>query len=95
MLHEGHHRFWCIRVWQASCSWLNEIVPLDSVQKLVTKLNHQKGIKIDHRIIDKADHFFSSHIEELSANVEDYLDKHLTPPKRKSGRTREVKEAAR
>jgi len=73
----------------------DKIMPLDAVQKLVTKLNHQKGIKIDHRIIDKADHFFSSHIDELTANVEDYLDKHLTPAKRKSGRSREVKEATR
>jgi alpha/beta superfamily hydrolase len=72
----------------------DKIVPLDSVQKLVTKLNHQKGIKIDHRIIDKADHFFSNHIDELTANVEDYLEKHLTPTRRKTGRTREVKEAA-
>jgi hypothetical protein len=72
----------------------DKIVPLDSVQKLVTKLNHQKGIKIDHRIIDKADHFFSSHIDELTTNVEDYLEKHLTPAKRKTGRTREVKPEA-
>lgn len=72
----------------------DKIVPLDSVQKLVTKLNHQKGIKIDHRIIDKADHFFSNHIDELTSNVEDYLEKHLTPMRRKTGRTREVKEAA-
>jgi alpha/beta superfamily hydrolase len=72
----------------------DKIVPLDSVQKLVTKLNHQKGIKIDHRIIDKADHFFSNHIDELTTNVEDYLEKHLTPVRRKTGRTREVKEAA-
>jgi alpha/beta superfamily hydrolase len=68
----------------------DKIVPLDAVQKLVTKLNHQKGIKIDHRIIDKADHFFSNHIDELTTNVE----KHLTPQRRKTGRTREVKEAA-
>ncbi|HEY7609603.1 MAG TPA: alpha/beta hydrolase [Alphaproteobacteria bacterium] len=72
----------------------DKIVPLDSVQKLVTKLNHQKGIKIDYRIIDKADHFFSNHIDELTTNVEDYLEKHLTPVRRKTGRTREVKEAA-
>jgi len=72
----------------------DKIVPLDAVQKLVTKLNHQKGIKIDHRIIDKADHFFSNHIDELTTNVEDYLEKHLTPVRRKTGRTREVKEAA-
>ncbi len=43
----------------------------------------------------KADHFFSTHIDELTSNVEDYLDKHLSPPKRKTGRTREQKEAAR
>ncbi|MCW5773617.1 MAG: alpha/beta hydrolase [Rhodospirillaceae bacterium] len=73
----------------------DKIVPLEAVQKLVTKLNHQKGIKIDYRIVDKADHFFSNHIDELTENVEDYLNKHLTPAKRKPGRTREVKEATR
>jgi hypothetical protein len=72
----------------------DRIVPLESVQKLVTKLNHQKGIKIDYRIIDKADHFFSEHIDELAENVQDYLDKALHTNRRRGGRTREIKESA-
>jgi alpha/beta superfamily hydrolase len=73
----------------------DRIVPLESVQKLVTKLSHQKGIKIDHRIVDKADHFFSNHIDELVAAVDDYLAKAFATPRRRPGRTRELKEASR
>ncbi len=73
----------------------DRIVPLEAVQKLVTKLNHQKGIKIDHRIVENADHFFSNHIDELVTNVEDYLEKAMSGGRRRSGRTRELKEAAR
>src|SRR6188474_758965 len=31
LLQVGHHRFCWMRVWHSPCSWLNEIVPLDSV----------------------------------------------------------------
>jgi len=53
------------------------IVPDESVRKLVDKLNSQKGIVIDHRIVPGADHFFSNRLEELIGHVEDHMDKAL------------------
>jgi alpha/beta superfamily hydrolase len=36
----------------------DNLVPAESVQKLVHKLSHQRDIKIDYRKISGADHFF-------------------------------------
>jgi len=51
----------------------DQIVPLEAMQKLVTKLQHQRDIKIDYRLIAGADHFFQNQLEELGAIVEDYI----------------------
>lgn len=53
---------------------IDEIVPEPYVAKLVNKLNSQRGIKIDYRIIPKASHFFTNHLDTLVDHVEDYLD---------------------
>jgi alpha/beta superfamily hydrolase len=52
----------------------DEIVPEPYVAKLVHKLNNQKGIKIDYRIVPEANHFFTNHMEVLLQHVEDHLD---------------------
>ncbi len=49
------------------------IVPVESVQRLVNKLMHQRDIHIDYRIIDGADHFFADRLDELSTIIEDYI----------------------
>jgi uncharacterized protein len=51
----------------------DQIVPLEAMQKLVTKLSHQRDIKIDYRIIAGADHFFQNHLDELGSIVETYV----------------------
>jgi len=51
----------------------DQLVATDSVARLVTKLAHQRDIRIDHAIIPGADHFFHSHLEPLNAAVEQYL----------------------
>jgi len=51
----------------------DQIVPVEAMQKLITKLMHQRDIKIDYRLIAGADHFFQNHLDELSAVVEDYV----------------------
>lgn len=51
----------------------DSVVPQDSVAKLVNKLSHQRGIKIDYRVIGGASHFFTEHLDQLSANVDSYL----------------------
>ena len=55
----------------------DDVVPSAAVAKLANKLNHQKGITIDYREVSGADHLFSGHMGELSAAIEDYLDKAL------------------
>jgi alpha/beta superfamily hydrolase len=55
------------------------IVTHDSVSKLVDKLNNQKGISIDYRIVKKAGHFFDQQLEELGVHVLEYLTKANAP----------------
>jgi len=52
----------------------DEIVPEPFVAKLVNKLCHQRGIRIDYRVIPGASHFFGSHLDIVTDYVEDYLD---------------------
>lgn len=58
----------------------DEIVPPESVSKLVDKLRQQRGIAIGHAIIDGANHFFANELDELNAIVDKYLDVALAPP---------------
>jgi hypothetical protein len=58
----------------------DEIVPPESVSKLVDKLRQQRGIAIGHAIINGANHFFANELEELSDIVSKYLDVALAPP---------------
>lgn len=51
----------------------DEIVPVDSVKKLVEKLNHQRGISVEHQIVPNANHFFSNRLDQLETRVADYL----------------------
>ncbi|MEQ9360205.1 MAG: alpha/beta hydrolase, partial [Rhodospirillales bacterium] len=55
----------------------DEVVPVGSVDKLVEKLSAQKNIEIDYRTVDKCDHYFSEHLDNLLKHVESYLDKRL------------------
>jgi len=57
----------------------DEIVPPESVSKLVDKLRQQRGIAIGHAIINGANHFFANELEELSEIVSKYLDVALAP----------------
>jgi alpha/beta superfamily hydrolase len=51
----------------------DQLVPTESVQRLITKLMHQRDIRIDHKVIPGADHFFQNHLEPLSKAVEEYI----------------------
>ncbi len=52
----------------------DEIVPAESVQKLIAKLSQQRGIEIDCRILPGADHFFPRHLRDIEKHVHDYLE---------------------
>jgi alpha/beta superfamily hydrolase len=53
----------------------DEIVPEDSVAKLVRKLSSQRDISIDYRVVPGADHFFHDRLDVLTEHTDDYLDK--------------------
>ena len=55
----------------------DKVVPQSSVDKLAQKLQKQKNIKIDYRIVEGSDHFFIHHLDPLNEQVEGYLDKML------------------
>jgi alpha/beta superfamily hydrolase len=52
----------------------DDLVPPDSVEKLVHKLHHQRDITIDYRLVPEANHFFTDHLEDLSRHLTEYLD---------------------
>lgn len=52
----------------------DSIVPPSAAEKLVEKLNMQKGIKIDYRVIDGANHFYHDHLDTISAHVHDHMN---------------------
>jgi len=54
----------------------DSVVPVEAVQKLVTKLSHQRDIKIDFRKIPGADHFFIDCAEMLATHVDAYIAAH-------------------
>ena len=54
----------------------DNLVPHESVQKLVHKLSHQRDIKIDYRKIPGADHFFMESAETLATHVDAYIETH-------------------
>ncbi len=52
----------------------DNIVPEPHTEKLVQKLRAQKGITVDYRVVDGANHFYNDRIEQLIGNMHDYLN---------------------
>jgi alpha/beta superfamily hydrolase len=48
------------------------------VRKLVDKLNTQKGVHVDYRIMDGADHVFADHAERVADAVDDHVGKAIS-----------------
>ena len=57
----------------------DDVVPPDSVAKLVTKLSHQRHITVDHRVIVGANHYFHGRMNELVGHIDSYLNVALSP----------------
>jgi alpha/beta superfamily hydrolase len=51
----------------------DELVTFESVKKLADKLNSQRNISVDLRVIDTANHLFHAGFDDLTPLVEDYL----------------------
>lgn len=53
----------------------DDVVPEDSVANLVDKIQMQKGISIDYRAVDGANHFFHGHTDIMVEHIHDHLNK--------------------
>jgi uncharacterized protein len=51
----------------------DRIVPEPAVKGLVAKLSKQRGIVIDYRVMEGADHFFTGRLDDVMTHVDDYL----------------------
>jgi uncharacterized protein len=51
----------------------DELVPLEPVQRLAEKLNKQRDIVADLRVMKGAGHFFNDKLEKVSGIVEEYV----------------------
>jgi len=61
---------------------LDRVAPLKEVTGLIEKLKPQKGIAIEHAVVQGANHFFEDRIDPLIAEVDAYLDRRLGNPPR-------------
>lgn len=52
----------------------DDVVTEESVASFVEKLNQQKGIEVDYRVIDEANHFFHGYTDILMNHVHDHLN---------------------
>jgi len=59
----------------------DDIVPQEDLEKLVTKLQAQKGIVVDYKKIEGTGHFYEDRLEELTKISADYLDSRLAASK--------------
>ncbi len=55
----------------------DKIVPQDDIEKMVERLQAQKGIDIQYDNIKGANHFYDDQIDRLNKSVNDYLDVRL------------------
>ncbi len=53
------------------------VTPQEAVAGLVSKLKTQRGIRIEHKVIEGANHFFADRIDELCDLCGGYLDQRL------------------
>ena len=55
----------------------DRVSPPEAVRTLVDKLKAQRGIVIDHKVVQGANHFFEGHIDALLAECSEYLDRRV------------------
>ena len=57
----------------------DRVAPAKDVISVIEKVKTQKGIQLEHQIVDGANHFFENKTDELMDVVNTYLDKRLGP----------------
>ena len=55
----------------------DRVVPIEDVDKLIERLNAQKGITITYKIFEQANHFFENDMDKLKDEVAAYLDQRI------------------
>ena len=60
----------------------DRVAPIKEVTGVIEKLKTQKGIIIEHAVVEGANHFFEDRVEDLIEKVGAYLDKRLGNPPR-------------
>ncbi|HEX2727592.1 MAG TPA: alpha/beta hydrolase, partial [Beijerinckiaceae bacterium] len=55
----------------------DRVAPVKDVVSVIEKVKTQKGIQIEHQVVEGANHFFEGRVEELMATVDTYLDKKI------------------
>ena len=56
----------------------DRIVPKDDTEKLVERLQAQKGITVDYENLKGANHFFEKYLDTLDKTVGTYLDRRIS-----------------
>ena len=64
----------------------DKIVSENEVSKLAQRLALQKGIKIDYKKVNGADHFFEGKLDELTAAADKYIKASLVPVHARAGK---------
>ncbi|MDI2091568.1 alpha/beta hydrolase [Commensalibacter oyaizuii] len=49
------------------------VVPVGEIDKLVEKLNAQKGISVDYHVLPKANHIFANDADKIAQAIEKYV----------------------
>ena len=57
----------------------DRVAPIKDVMSVIEKVKTQKGIQIEHAMVEGANHFFENKVEDLMGVVGTYLDKRLGP----------------
>lgn len=55
----------------------DDVVPEESVTKLVSKLAGQKNVVVDYDVIHGADHYYRNHMNEFNASLDNYIQERL------------------
>ncbi|MBN8534776.1 MAG: alpha/beta hydrolase [Rhizobiales bacterium] len=59
----------------------DRVAPANEVVSVIDKVKVQKGVKLDHVVIEGANHFFENRVDQLVGKVGDYLDMRLGAPR--------------
>ena len=55
----------------------DRVAPYKEVMAVMEKVKTQKGIQLEHQLVEGANHFFDGKVEELMTTVDGYLDRRL------------------